>query len=958
MKKIIITLLCGFICFNVLQAQTLIYAKQAGSDTMDSILDQGNDIVMDPAGNSYVTGIMSNWTTGSVFGAGEANETILYANGAFVAKYDPTGLLLWAIQIGDNNFEVVSNAITLDPAGNVYITGYFQSEITFDPGLPTAQTFTANGNSRDIFFAKFDTSGQFIWAKTWGGTGDDASGENDIELDSNGNIYLTGAFNGTVVFGSGEPNETTLNGNNSDIFLAKYDANGALIWAVNAGGANNDSGRNLDLDSNGNIYLTGNFYNEATFGLNLNNETSLTGSTEAGFIAKYDNDGNFQWARSPFIGSPNTNIGVDIKVLDDQRIVYLGTYTKTNQLTDCVSVDSDSDAIIMAQYDANGEYIWNTTFKSQLNCYGLAMDIDSNGFIYITGLFAQDALLNEGLCNETTLVQYAQGSMFLAAYDQNGQFLSATSVQGTDFSMGRGISVNNTGTIAVTGYFDGDTTFGPSEPNETTLVENGVNEIFVSKYQLDLNSLTGQTYAGESNCIEVCENADPVDLFTALLNNPDSGGVWTPALNSGSGVFDPNTDTSGVYRYSVSEGNCISDYAEITVDINGTINPGENATVNICIQDDPFDLTTALGGTPDAGGTWTPALTSGTTVFDPAVDTSGIYTYSVSSAFCGTASAELTVNVVQAINAGSDGSASLCENDTAVDLFRFLNGNPNSGGTWTPNLTSGSGLFDPAVDASGMYTYTVSSTCETLSADVTVTVNTLPNAGQDANVQVCETGDPIDLFTILTGTPDAGGQWSPALSGESGMFDPKIDNPGVYTYTVTNACSSSSASVSVNVTAATPVTGYDVLISDYSSNNLIEIVMNTDLEYEFALNNGTYQSSPVFRNLGGGDYIISIQEKNGCGEVQIPVSLIGFPKYFTPNNDGFNDTWKIIGQTDKRYSISIYNRYGKLLKSLPDNDSRGWDGTYRGKKLPSDDYWFRIEFEDGMVRQGHFALKR
>ena len=99
--------------------------------------------------------------------------------------------------------------------------------------------------------------------------------------------------------------------------------------------------------------------------------------------------------------------------------------------------------------------------------------------------------------------------------------------------------------------------------------------------------------------------------------------------------------------------------------------------------------------------------------------------------------------------------------------------------------------------------------------------------------------------------------------------------------------------------------------------------------------------------------------KNDCGAVSQNVSVIGFPKFFTPNNDGYHDTWQIYGistmfQPDTK--IKIFDRYGKLLKQL-DPLGQGWDGTYRGKKLPSDDYWFVVELQDGRIFKSHFYLK-
>ncbi len=886
MPKSIVAIIFIFIYTYNLDAQNLIFSKSAGSDTIDSNLDQGYDIVTDSAGNMYVTGIMSNWSTGSVFGQGEVNQTILNVNGSFIAKYNTNGLLLWAKQIEANNNGVVSNAIALDANNNIYLTGYYSVEVTFGIGTITQTTRYANAGSRDIFFAKYSQDGDFIWAKSFGGVNDDAPGGSDIYLDNNQNIYITGAFNGNVVFGAGETNETTLTGNQLDMFLSKYDANGDLIWVQKAGGGNGDVGKNLDLDPSGNIYVTGNFFNDITFAESEPNEIKLIRNNEQAYIAKYDTNGQFIWAKSPYFYSNDTsNISGDIKVLNNNQIVFTGAYGSygNTYLTNCIKLDGAGlyDAILI-QFDSNGNYIWNSTINSTGDDIGLALDVDASNNIFVTGYFSNDVIIEEDKCNETTLQNNGNADIFIAAYDINGQLLSATSAGSSGWDQGAGIDVDNLGNICITGYYTEDIIFGPAEVNETTLFKKGVNEIYVSKYNLNLNTITGTTYAGESNCIEICSNSTPINLFDNLLNNPDSGGIWSPSLKSGSGIFDPLVDTAGVYRYSVMESNCISDYAEITIDfVSSTISAGVDTTINICPLNTPFSLFDRIEGNPDIGGTWSPSLSSGTDIFDPSLDAAGVYTYTLSNIYCSNNSSQMTVNINSAnVNAGTDGTISICSNDPSFNLFDILNDNPDIGGTWSPSLSSGTGMFDPSIDAAGVYTYTVS-----------------------------------------------------------------------------NLCGTDTSEVNVTITNVTPIFDYEIKTKEFSNNNTIEVIINSNLEYEFSLDGINYQSNHVFYSLAGGDYTIYVREINGCGILQQTVSILDYPKYFTPNNDGNHDTWSLKGKTDKNYSIYIYDRYGKFLKNLVSAES-SWDGTFNGRNLPSDDYWFKVVFSDGMIKKGHFTLKR
>ena len=163
-------------------------------------------------------------------------------------------------------------------------------------------------------------------------------------------------------------------------------------------------------------------------------------------------------------------------------------------------------------------------------------------------------------------------------------------------------------------------------------------------------------------------------------------------------------------------------------------------------------------------------------------------------------------------------------------------------------------------------------------------------------------------------------------------------------------------------------------VLDLTDDNTNTITINnvTDLgigDYEFSLDDsfGPYQDDPIFTDVPPGVHTVYIRDKNsyytydyGCGIAEIKVSIIGYKKYFTPNGDGINEKWKILGinfDFNKDSKVYIFDRYGKLLKQL-DPLSEGWDGTYIGKPMPATDYWFRVYLEDGREFKGHFSLVR
>ena len=144
----------------------------------------------------------------------------------------------------------------------------------------------------------------------------------------------------------------------------------------------------------------------------------------------------------------------------------------------------------------------------------------------------------------------------------------------------------------------------------------------------------------------------------------------------------------------------------------------------------------------------------------------------------------------------------------------------------------------------------------------------------------------------------------------------------------------------------------------YFQNQNIVISVAQQGNYSYQLGSGMLQSNPVFTNAAPGTHLVSVYDFENCRQAQIAVTVIGYPKYFTPNGDGFNDYWHIYGLEGS--TVFIFDRYGKLLKTL-DSDNTGWDGTYNGNPLPSADYWFLVNYrEDGIQKtfKSHFSLKR
>jgi|GEM_PF-1236179 len=189
------------------------------------------------------------------------------------------------------------------------------------------------------------------------------------------------------------------------------------------------------------------------------------------------------------------------------------------------------------------------------------------------------------------------------------------------------------------------------------------------------------------------------------------------------------------------------------------------------------------------------------------------------------------------------------------------------------------------------------------------------------------------------------------------------DQPGSYEVTVINKASRCQNTDTTLVRFAGPPDTFDIEVTTqpFNEDHRIEVDVTGPDTYWFQLDDGLYQDSNVFENVSPGNHSITIAERNGCGSLTTQVFVFGYPKVFTPNNDGYNDTWNVAaGDRLPILNIYIFDRYGKLLHQLSPTGT-GWDGTFQGNPLPSTDYWFKLDYEfEGTMREatGHFAMKR
>ena len=248
-------------------------------------------------------------------------------------------------------------------------------------------------------------------------------------------------------------------------------------------------------------------------------------------------------------------------------------------------------------------------------------------------------------------------------------------------------------------------------------------------------------------------------------------------------------------------------------------------------------------------------------------------------------------------------------------------------------------------------------------------VNPIPKINLSGEELVCS-NTPNFFKTINAGILDNSSltnysfQWyrnGTLLPGET-SYSIAINSQGIYAVEVTTIPQGCSRTRTITVVTSDIAHINDIRISDLSDSNSVEILAFGDGSLVYNLDsNDTFQDSNIFTNVPAGIHQVYVKDLNGCGTIgPIEIYVLGIPKFFTPDFDGFNDTWNIKGASDKFNNnalIRIYDRNGKLIKEL-EPTGPGWDGSYHGRQLPSEDYWYSIHLEDGRILKGHFSLNR
>ena len=453
----------------------------------------GFDVAQDNAGNIYVTGAFANANFDfDDSAAGKQNPGSIGQDDIFVAKINADGGFVWARAMGGDNIDE-GHGIAVDVNGSAYTIGNFRQIAEFNPSAVISNTDASDAanllfplttaGADDVFVSKLDAAGNFLWAKHFGGEGQDFG--SDIALDNIANVYAVGTFNGVVDFDPNPNVVADITGLGNDVFITSLDSAGNYRWAKHVAGPSSDQGRGIATDSVGSVYVTG-YVQGANVDFDPGSGAAIVNSINHDlFLLKYSSAGDFMWVRH--VPSADSDFGNAVAVDSNDTIYITGAYQNTAKFdpdpasADSITSNGNSDVFIAA-YASDGTFKWARGLGGPEHDEGHAIATDENNNVYISGQFQGTVDFDAGLAT-SLLTSAGSTDAFVLKLDANGNFASVTQLGGVGSDIGYGLTAK-AAKVVTTGSFEDVVDFDPDASTALDIQSVGQSDIFVSKMEL------------------------------------------------------------------------------------------------------------------------------------------------------------------------------------------------------------------------------------------------------------------------------------------------------------------------------------------------------------------------------------------------------------------------------------------------------------------------------------------
>ena len=659
------------------------------------------------------------------------------------------------------------------------------------------------------------------------------------------------------------------------------------------------------------------------------------------------------------------------------------------------SADFPSDGSYTIEKATNTSGTWWTTTDHTGGGYMMVV----NASFSVTDYFYQNTV--SGLCPGTTYEFAAWVMNLLRSQDNSPPDITFT-IERTD---GSNLGTYSTGSIPLAssavwkqyGYF-----FTTPADVSTVVIRMRNNKAGAAPgNDIALDDITfracGPTVTSvitnqSSTSLDICENAPRQITLNGSVSSSnyttigyqwqtstDGGSSWTDIAGANSDTYTFTTTTSGVFKYrlataegaNIGSSGCRVVSNEIDINVKITPLPSGATSQSFCTTQNPTLATIEVTGTNIL---WYNLATGGVVLSNDTPLVSG-NTYYASQTISGCES-DIRLPVTVTVNApslnGKDVSDILCDElNDGTELVNLTNYNSNFSSDPSAKITffssfAGAENNDQSLLISNASDYSIETgeniiyarivTSDKCSQAVTLTLTLF-------EMPVLTVTDSVFLCENATVTVDAGDGfdsylWSTSETTKSIV----ISSEGNYSVTVSKNNGKEICSFTKNfkVVLSNVAVISNVTIEEWTDekNSITALISKASKgDYEYSLDGITYQDSNYFSDLSSGNYTLYVRDKNGCGIATDSFYILNFPRYFTPNGDGYNDTWKIkLSENEQDLKTRIFDRYGKLIIQI-DNIS-AWDGTYNGHVLPATDYWFEVFRVNKKIFRGHFALKR